>query len=191
MLGFVAEYEEREELIALGAKWDFFSWQWKIERKDYPAFSKWLRGGVISNELYFLEKSVVCADCGKKFRCVAVGVGAYIEDGISPVYGENGVNVFAGLDLFEGDVLKKLVKDYGLKKRFFAPYGFSRLLNACRACGKIIAPEEIDAQFFDSANTRILRYKSPEDMFFKGAIAFGLPLSEYGENITEISEIFA
>lgn len=144
MLYFAAPYEDRDEILKLGAKWEFSKWRWCIEDcEDYAKFSKWLDGPLISDELYILSAEINCPHCGGRTKVAALAVGGYTENFGRREYGKGALNILYGFENISGGLAKYLKENFPVKKRFFEPYGYKYLINGCVKCDKIISDDSL------------------------------------------------
>lgn len=175
MIYFAAPYEDRDEILRLGAKWEFSNWRWCVEdRENYAKFSKWLEGSMISDELFILGAEVGCPDCGKKTEVAALAVGKYTENFENKVYGENELNILYGFENISGGLAEYLVKNFPVKKRFYEPYGYKYLVNGCKKCDKIISDESLfceeNSPFFINSEKKVNNLKIVK-VNFEGDVA--------------------
>ena len=141
MIEFSAPAEDAPRLRALGAK-PCAGGKWKVARyADYPKFAEWIKGRIFSSEAYIAEVGEKCPYCGADVRLVAVALGRYREDLLPAVYGKGEISLLFGLDGLPEDVARTLREEFGIKKRYFAPYGYSLPANGCHACGRIFNDE--------------------------------------------------
>ncbi len=175
MLYFTAPYEDREEILKLGAKWNFSNWQWCVENpEDYAKFAKWLEGSLIADELYLLSAEIECPHCGEKTEVAALAVGKYSENFENKVYGENGINILYGFENISGNLAGYLVKNFPVKKRFYEPYGYKYLVNGCGKCDGIIPDDSLfgdeNSPFFINCEQKVNNLKAVK-ICFEGDIA--------------------
>lgn len=144
MLYFTAPYEDRKELLKLGAKWEFSKWRWFVEkREDYCRFSKWLDGSLISDELFILSAVIDCPHCGEETAVAALAVGSFTENFGQKIYGEGELNILYGFENITGGLATYFVEKFPLKMRFFEPYGYAYLVNGCAKCDNIISDDSL------------------------------------------------
>ena len=144
MLYFTAPYEDRDELLKLGAKWEFSKWRWCIEdRKDYAKFSKWLDGALVFDELYILSAQVFCPNCGGKTKVAALAVGEYGENFEPKIYGAGELNILYGFENISGGLAEYIKANFPVKRRFYQPHGYKYLVNGCKRCDKIISDDSL------------------------------------------------
>ena len=141
MIRFTADYSDRDELEALGAKWDFSYWKWCVkDRADYKKFRKWLgEDVVICSELYIVETQLPCPICGKKVSVAGVAFGEYSENYSTEIYGKGCINFLGSFERLSGELLNVLQRNFGVNKRFSEGYGYRYYTNGCRACGAPIS----------------------------------------------------
>lgn len=177
MIEFSAPAEDAPRLRALGAK-PCAGGKWKVARyADYPKFAEWIKGRIFSSEAYIAEVGEKCPYCGADVRLVAVALGRYREDLLPAVYGKGEISLLFGLDGLPEDVARTLREEFGIKKRYFAPYGYSLPANGCHACGRIFNDEYLfggeEAPFgLYSAAERLRLYSLPRgrDRAFGGRV---------------------
>lgn len=153
MIYFFADYSEREELLNMGAKWDFGRFMWYVEDfNDYKKFEKWIIGKVVSDELYILEIDDTCPFCGAKVKLLGLGCGEYTENLLPIKFGKNHVNLFYGLEHIPVQLEEFLRTKYKIKNRFSVAYGFEYPLNGCDNCGEVF----VDSYLFDELESPFL-----------------------------------
>lgn len=181
MLYFTAPYGDRREISDLGGEWDFTKWKWLVkERKDYKKFSKWLDGGLITDEIYVLGAKAVCPHCGKQAKVAAVAIGGYSEEYGEDVYGADSINILNGFEYISGGLAEYVKKNFPVKKRFFAPYGYKYLVNGCPHCDGIIPDDSLfgeeNSPFFINSeqkvnNLDVRKADYPFDVALKAKVA--------------------
>ena len=191
MLYFTAEYEDREKLLALGAKWDFARGQWYVDSvEDYKKFSDWIDGKIITDELYILEAEKLCPFCGKKTKLAAVACGEYFENFITQKFGKGFINILYGFENIFGGIAEWLKKRFPVKQRYGGAYGYKYLSNGCAHCGKLFADGYLfgdeDSPFYitDAAKAQKLKLYRAElafDIALDGKIIWAFDKSLFKE----------
>jgi len=140
MIRFTADYGDRDEIEALGAKWDFTHWKWCIpDNADYSKFKKWLGDKVVvCSELYIVETKMNCPFCGKPIRVAGVAFGEYYENYSTVKYGKDYLNFLGGFERLSGGALGILKRNFAVEKRYSEGFGYKYYTNGCRSCGGAI-----------------------------------------------------
>lgn len=142
MIYFTADYADRQELLSLGAKWDFTRWAWRADFfSEYEKFSRWIDGNIIASEVYAVKAETRCPACGKRAKVAAVAFGEYREDFLPKVYGAGQISFLNGLEGVGGELAQVLKSRFGVIKRYAEGYGYKYLSNGCNRCG-LLFPEE-------------------------------------------------
>lgn len=149
-------YAEKDEVKALGAKWNAKVKKWYIEtyRDKYTKFAKWILRDtdevfIAFEYIYIIEGEQKCWKCHKKTKVIGLGISEYIN-----IYGELDRPQF--YDSFESgddnelhlawvdkeeDIPPKLLKY--LKEKYSVKTGYSNTLEArcfanhCDCCGAL------------------------------------------------------
>ncbi len=150
-------YEEKDEIKALGGKWDLKVKKWYVETSydKYIKFSKWLlrddeEAYIATEYIFLIEAEQKCWKCDKLTKVVALGIGEYVyiyggvdspEFDIVQDYVDIGEELHIAWVDKEEQIPLKLLKY--LKKKYSVKTTFSKTLNEycfanhCDFCGAL------------------------------------------------------
>ena len=188
MIYFTADYSDREELLSLGATFDFARWQWRVESyADYKKFARFLKGKIITRgKIRFLQADFNCPFCGKPASAYAMCIGAYTENFSSQLYGAGEINILYGFEKLSGELAELVAEKFGIKKVFSPVDGYKYLSNSCKHCEKPFVDwyffDEPDSPFFldtpeKAAKLKVYAYEPTGDTCLDGTVKWSFPES--------------
>lgn len=164
MLLLDVQYSEKDEVKALGAKWNPALKKWYVkDRYDYYKFAKWIMpyGNIIvCNNLYVIEGHQQCFKCKQQTRVIGYGLESFLDldyDGEDIEYEWNNEEIRI-TEIFENDtaalepILSYLQEHYNYKKRYSQTTKQALFNNCCDKCdmlqGRFYIFHEVDSPFF-------------------------------------------
>lgn len=155
MLYIDVPFQEKDEVKALGAKWNPSRKSWYVEDyNDYLKFKKWIpktkngRAAVICDYFYVVSGRKICKHCGNYGTVVVIGIKNTVwiekdnEDGGSEVY-DFGVLFINSLRLFPKNVVEFMEKYFCVRFYTSGKYNNQFFRNVCKKCGKIYPMKDL------------------------------------------------
>lgn len=193
-------FEDIDEVKALGAKWDSETKKWFIEyRSDYPNFKKWILKDrdstiILCDHYYIVEGKQSCFKCGKMTTVIGFGFENYYE-----VYNDSFERYSDEIHIASGiySLSPKLVKY--LKEKYNFYLGYSKTAeneyysNHCKHCnviqGNFFLFDEVDSPFFidsieKAKNLKLNKVILKNDIMIDACIGYGSKdslIKKYGE----------
>lgn len=150
---FAAPFSDKEEVKALGAKWNpaIKKWSYYGRHDNFIKFAKWIMGDnseiiIATDYIYILDAKKKCYRCGNETKVVALGVADHIKLSkevaddvyIDLEYGDEDISLVSGLNPKEipPKILEHLEANYSVRLGKSAQRG-ECYANHCDHCGAI------------------------------------------------------
>ena len=189
-------YEEKDEVKALGAKWNPQLKKWYVEhRKDYRKFIKWILGNkdqvyILCDCFYIVEGLHICFKCGNPTKVIGYGIKKhfivcnpelYMEEDVWR-FEDDEIHIASHIDPLPKELLNYLKDKYGYYVSYSKTIQSSYLANHCVHC-KVIQGDfylfgEADSPFFvnseeQAGKLKLYRIPLKNDIIVTADIGWG------------------
>ena len=179
---------EKEEVKALGAKWDNEIKKWYVtDKNEYYKFQKWFskpyNDFVIIDHLYIITSTQPCFKCGKQTTVVSLAADTYItfKGEQYELYDEE-INFIKLHEIESESLLQYLNQNY----KFYKDYSYTTkthyLANHCDCCGVLqgnwFLYSEPDSPFFMTSEQKakalsVFKFDLPYDIDISANVCWG------------------
>lgn len=143
-------YSEKDEVKALGAKWEPQKKKWFVtDSKDYINFTKWMPAdledtNILLNHFYIIEGYKQCYRCHKPTKVISFGVDEYLsfildedEDDIALEWSEDIIRITPFIENLPCNFLDYIKNVYGFYQDYSSSINSYYYANHCTHCGAI------------------------------------------------------